>query len=111
MVEDRQPFHRWPRKWVREESFWRDVTTRTLAAAIVGILAFVYARFAGYFAGPETSDLVRGAAGIVALLSGVAFVATVVLVVFQRVAVRWLFLSVLLFLVAAGVFVLLVYRT
>lgn len=36
--EDPGPTVWWPAKWVREESFWRDVTTRSLSAVIVLIL-------------------------------------------------------------------------
>jgi hypothetical protein len=39
----------WPRKWVREETFWREMTTRTLSALLAAAVLFVGARGAGLF--------------------------------------------------------------
>jgi magnesium-transporting ATPase (P-type) len=48
------------RAWFSQESFWRDVTTRTIAAAIVGIGAYLYAVGAGYIRTPSGSQTVKG---------------------------------------------------
>lgn len=38
---------RWFAAWVRDEGFWRDVTTRTISALIAGAIALLAARTAG----------------------------------------------------------------
>jgi hypothetical protein len=48
------------RGWLGEESFWRDVTTRTLAAAIVAVCAYVFALGAGYVRSPTAAQTLRG---------------------------------------------------
>jgi hypothetical protein len=50
---DRPPSTRWLSKWLREEKFWQDITTRTLAALIVIFLGYVYAVLAGYVGAPN----------------------------------------------------------
>lgn len=52
-AEERTPPSRWLQKWVREEKFWRDVVTRTLAALIVVFLGYLYAIMAGYVGAPN----------------------------------------------------------
>jgi hypothetical protein len=39
----------WPAKWVREETFWREMTTRTLSALLASGIVFFAARSAGLF--------------------------------------------------------------
>ena len=41
------------RGWLGQEAFWRDVTTRALATAIVGLGAYLYALGAGYIRTPN----------------------------------------------------------
>lgn len=48
------------RSWLGQETFWRDVTTRTLAAAIVGLGAYLYALGAGYIRTPSGAQAIRG---------------------------------------------------
>lgn len=110
MAEDEQPFYRWLQTWVQEEAFWRDVTTRTLAAVIAGILAFTFARFAGYLAGPGAGELVAGAAAVVALLAGAALVVVIVLVALGRIPTRWLLVFGIFFVAATGPFVVVWYE-
>lgn len=43
-----------------DESFWKDVTTRTLAAAIVGLCAYLYALGAGYLSTPSGWQAAKG---------------------------------------------------
>jgi hypothetical protein len=47
-----QPWH-WPGQWVREESFWRDVATRTASGLLVVILVYAYGLAVGYFRTPQ----------------------------------------------------------
>lgn len=48
------------RGWLSEETFWRDVTTRTLAAAIVATGAYLFALGAGYISTPSGAQTLRG---------------------------------------------------
>src|SRR4051794_40172973 len=43
---------RWLAKWVKEESFWRDVITRTLAILISGAIIYIFALIVGYLHPP-----------------------------------------------------------
>jgi hypothetical protein len=44
-----RPWH-WPGDWLRDEAFWRQITTATVSALSTGGIAFLAARFAGLFA-------------------------------------------------------------
>ncbi|SKG55830.1 Uncharacterised protein [Mycobacteroides abscessus subsp. bolletii] len=51
-VSDKQEPHapaqrRWLADWIREESFWRDVTIRTISTLVAGVIALLAARTAG----------------------------------------------------------------
>lgn len=49
------------KKWLREEKFWQDVTTRTLAGGIVVILGFLLANATGLFGDDRTrTDIYQG---------------------------------------------------
>jgi hypothetical protein len=50
------------RGWLGQESFWRDVTTRTLATIVAAILAYLYALGAGYVSSPTGLQTLRGIA-------------------------------------------------
>ncbi|SKY52404.1 Uncharacterised protein [Mycobacteroides abscessus subsp. massiliense] len=52
------------REWLSEETFWRDVTTRTLAAAIVATGAYLFALGAGYVSTPSGASAVKGIATV-----------------------------------------------
>src|SRR5690349_2616365 len=41
-------FWHFPKKWVLEESFWRDITTRTLSAGIVAIIGILAVKAGGF---------------------------------------------------------------
>ncbi len=43
----------WLGDWMREESFWRDVATRTLAIVISGAVVYVLALAGGYVQRPD----------------------------------------------------------
>lgn len=45
----------YPRGWLREESFYRDITTRALSVAIVAVAGYVLAVSTGYVATPPGS--------------------------------------------------------
>lgn len=38
----------WIQQWMRDQSFWRDVASRTLSALIVAFLIFLFAAVAGF---------------------------------------------------------------
>ncbi|OBJ46839.1 hypothetical protein A5630_10875 [Mycolicibacterium mucogenicum] len=78
-VEEHTPPKRWLGKWVREEKFWQDVTTRTLAALIVIFFGYLYAVIAGYVGKPNASRAVAAllATSALAVLAG-AYVRMVV---------------------------------
>jgi hypothetical protein len=44
-----RPWH-WPGGWLRDEAFWRQITTATVSALSTGGVAFLAARVAGIFA-------------------------------------------------------------
>jgi hypothetical protein len=44
---------RWPGQWMRQESFWRDVGSRTLAAVFAAGIVYVFAVAAGYVSRPD----------------------------------------------------------
>lgn len=51
------PPYKWPGEWTRDEKFWREVATRTianiLALAIPGFVAFVLLSVTGYLRTPN----------------------------------------------------------
>lgn len=47
------PWYRWPAEWSRDEKFWRDVGSRTLAGIIVVFVAWLGAIAFGYLQKPE----------------------------------------------------------
>ncbi len=52
-------------EWMNDPDFWRDVTTRTLSAAIVAVLAYVFALVAGYVQRPNAWRVVLAAVLVV----------------------------------------------
>ena len=52
-------------EWMNDPGFWRDVTTRTLSAAIVAALAYVFALVAGYVQRPNAWRVVLAAVLVV----------------------------------------------
>jgi hypothetical protein len=42
----------WPRAWVSDEKFWREVTARALSGIIVVLVAYLYGLMTGYFGQP-----------------------------------------------------------
>lgn len=61
----------WPGKWVREESFWREMTTRTLSGLLVAAVVALAAVFAG-FGTHEQRMSILVSAGWIALIIVVA---------------------------------------
>lgn len=69
----------WLRSWVRDESFWRDVTARTLSGMLVVAITFTAGWAGGYFDGPDGRYLLLNTAcAVVLLAAGVAAVLWVV---------------------------------
>jgi multisubunit Na+/H+ antiporter MnhB subunit len=54
-AEDEREQQRWLLEWVREESFWRDITTRSLAILISGAVLYILALAGGYVRTPDGS--------------------------------------------------------
>lgn len=46
------PPHRWPVIWLRDYTFWRDVTSTLIGGTLVLVLAFLWALFMGYLTSP-----------------------------------------------------------
>lgn len=66
-----EPAWRRPATWVREESFWRDVATRTLAALISALIIYLFAVAAGYIGRPSVWPvIVAGGLPVLGLLVG-----------------------------------------
>jgi hypothetical protein len=72
--ESLRPWH-WPGSWVRDEAFWRQITTATVSALSTGGIAFLAARFAGLFAQVPWSTVCK------TLLAGTVLVPTLALIV------------------------------
>jgi hypothetical protein len=75
-MEERQrpsPFWHWPGMWFRDEAFWRDVASRTLAALVSATVIFVVAVAAGYLGRPDLRPVAYyAAAGVLLWLVGFA---------------------------------------
>ena len=77
MADDNErlrPWH-WPGGWLRDEAFWRQITTATVSALSTGAVAFLAARFAGLFAQVPWSTVCK------TLLAGTVLVPTLALIV------------------------------
>ena len=60
----------WPGGWFRDEAFWRQVTTATASTLMTAGVAFLAARFGGYFrASAVVDDLQTLIAGTVLVSS------------------------------------------
>ena len=56
---------RWLRAWVREEVFWRDVTTRTISGLLVVAITFLAGLAGGYFETPDGRSAALSALGVI----------------------------------------------
>lgn len=61
--------------WLKEESFYREITTRTLSAALVAIAAYLGAVGLGYVGRPPANALVMMAVVVIAL-SGIVLISS-----------------------------------
>jgi Flp pilus assembly protein TadB len=66
---------RWPGGWVRDEAFWRQITTATVSTLMTAGVAFLAARFAGIFAQVPWSTVCK------TLVAGTVLVLVLVVVV------------------------------
>jgi hypothetical protein len=66
---------RWPGGWVRDEAFWRQITTATVSTLMTAGVAFLAARFAGIFAQVPWSTICK------TLLAGAVLVLMLALIV------------------------------
>jgi hypothetical protein len=69
-----RPWH-WPGGWVRDEAFWRQVTTATVSASMTGGVALWAARFGGLFAQVPWSTVCK------TLIAGAVLASTLAVVV------------------------------
>ncbi|MCA2231120.1 hypothetical protein [Mycobacterium intracellulare] len=76
--DDYLPPWQWPGRWFRDETFWRQVATSTLAAFIFGVAGFLAARLAGFFAQVPWSVVWRMLATGTLLLPAIAVVMALV---------------------------------
>jgi hypothetical protein len=72
--ESLRPWH-WPGGRVRDEAFWRQVTTATVSASMTGSIALLAARVGGLFAQVPWSTVCK------TLIAGAMLVATLAVVV------------------------------
>lgn len=86
--EKTKPWH-WPGEWVRDQSFYRDIATRTAAGVLVGIIGYSFAVFMGYIQNPGVWNGVSAFIGSVAVTGGfgamVGLIASVASVLVHRV--------------------------
>jgi NhaP-type Na+/H+ or K+/H+ antiporter len=75
-----KPWH-WPGEWVRDQSFYRDIATRTASGVLVGVIGYSFAVFMGYIQNPGVWNSVSAFIGSVAVTGGfgalVGFIAAV----------------------------------
>jgi hypothetical protein len=51
--------------WLKDESFYKDITTRALAAGIVALGAYFFALGAGYVSTPTGAEAAKGVVNVV----------------------------------------------
>jgi hypothetical protein len=51
--------------WLKDESFYKDITTRAVAAGIVALGAYFFALGAGYVSTPTGAEAAKGVANVV----------------------------------------------
>lgn len=51
--------------WLKDESFYKDITTRALAAGVVASVAYLFALGAGYVSTPTGSQAAKGVLNVV----------------------------------------------
>jgi ABC-type nickel/cobalt efflux system permease component RcnA len=56
--------------WVRQESFWRDVATRTSAILISGLILYLGALILGYVTAPSAKPFLKLGATIIIAVTG-----------------------------------------
>jgi uncharacterized membrane protein len=66
-----------PLGWLREESFYKDITTRALAAGIVALGAYFFALGAGYVSTPSGSQAAKGVLNVLGSITLAALAAWV----------------------------------
>lgn len=52
-VENKSKPWQWPREWVKDESFWRDIATKTISASLAALLIYLSGLALGYFSSPH----------------------------------------------------------
>lgn len=76
----------WPREWAKDQSFYRDIATRTISGLLVVGIAYVFGVLAGYFQDPGFWNatgaffgsllIAAGGAGGIATTTGLLLTAT-----------------------------------
>lgn len=52
------PFWKWPGKWVKDEKFWMDVATRTVAGILAAAFIYIFAITMGYLQSPSFGQVI-----------------------------------------------------
>jgi hypothetical protein len=73
--EDKAKPWRWPGQWVRDDTFWRDVASRTLSALFASLFIYVFAVAAGYVSRPDVWRLILVLPLMVAIFVAVVLLA------------------------------------
>lgn len=73
----RRPWQ-WPADWVRDENFWRDVATRTLAALIAAFIVWGIGVATGIFTGPHAVDGFLNVLQLMMIAAGIAISVTII---------------------------------
>lgn len=76
----------WPKEWVTDPDFWRDVATRTTASIITVVFVFVMGLAGGYLNTPENLYLFTGVG--LSILAAVVIVFYVYILMVPRKGVK-----------------------
>jgi MFS family permease len=97
----------WPREWLHDEKFWREVATRTVAGIIAGIVLAALAALVALRLTPLTGDAAKIASGVLigttllgAIAGGVPAVFSIVRFVQKGLNPFWPIFSLVFFVVA-----------
>lgn len=67
----RTPVWQWPGKWIKDETFWRDITARTFSALLVLFAGYWAALLLGYIKSPQNFHVTYEASllGLIVIVS------------------------------------------
>jgi hypothetical protein len=73
---NKRPRYLLPTQWILEESFWREITTRTVSGGLVVVIGYIYGVGAGTIPAPTNKNIVFD----VLVVCGVFIVTTLIYV-------------------------------